>query len=85
MRFKQELESLKSYRDALRDLEEQVAYDAVIKACTREQDAMANTDIPTVLDAMLLTGLVESMKRISCLERCFESLEESLRKSKPNE
>lgn len=85
MRFEQELESLKSYRDALRGLEEQIAYDAVIKACTREQGAMANTDIPTVLDAILLMGLAESMKLISRLERRFEFLEESLRKSKSNE
>ncbi len=85
MRFEKELESLKSYRDALRDLEEQTAYDAVIKACTREQGAMANTDIPAVLDAILLTGLVESMKRISRLEKRFEFLEESLQKSESNE
>jgi hypothetical protein len=83
MRFEQELESLKSYRDALRDFEEQAAYDAIIKACTREQGAMANTDIPAILDAMLLTGLVDSMKQIVRLERRVESLEKSLHK--PNE
>jgi len=83
MRFEQELESLKSYRDALRDFEEQAAYDAIIRACTREQGAMANTDIPAILDAMLLTGLVDSMKQIMRLERRVESLEKSLHN--PNE
>jgi RecA/RadA recombinase len=85
MRFEQELESLKSYRDALRDLEEQAAYDAIIKACTSEQGAMANTDIPTILNAMLLTGLVDSMKRIARLERRLESVEESLHKAQSSE
>ena len=85
MRFEQELESLKSYRDALRDLEEQAAYDAIIKACTSEQGAMANTDIPAILNAILLTGLVDSMKRIARLERRFESVEESLHKTQSSE
>jgi hypothetical protein len=68
MRFEQELESLRSYRDALRDLETQAAYDAIIKACTREQGAMANTDIPAILDTMLLTAVVNLEKRVELLE-----------------
>jgi RecA/RadA recombinase len=80
MRFEEELESLKSYRDALRDLEKQAAYDAIIKACTSEQGAMANTDIPAILDAMLLTGVVDNRRRIDRLEKRFDLLEESVRR-----
>ncbi len=75
MRFEQELESLRSYRDALRDLEMQAAYDAITKVCNREQGALANTDIPAVLSAMLLTGLTDARKDITRLERRIQSLE----------
>jgi RecA/RadA recombinase len=73
MRFEQELESLRSYRDALRDLETQAAYDAIIKACTREQGAMANTDIPAILDTMLLTAVVNLEKRVELLEELHKN------------
>jgi RecA/RadA recombinase len=80
MRLEQELEELKAFRDALKDLERQTAYDEIVKACTSEQGAMANTDIPAVLDAMLLTATVDNSRRISHLSRRVDSLEKSVRK-----
>jgi hypothetical protein len=80
MRLEQELEELKAFRDALKDLERQAAYDEILKACTSEQGAMANTNIPAVLDAILLTATVDNSKRIVHLSRRIDSLEESVRK-----
>jgi len=80
IRFEEELESLRSYRSALRDLEKQAAYDEVVKACTSEQGAMANADIPAILDAMLLTAAVDNRRRIDHLSKRVESLEESFRR-----
>lgn len=80
MKFERELDSLKSFRDALKDLEKQAAYDEIIKVCTGEQGALANADIPAILDAMLLTASVDNRKSINHLSRRVDSLEESMRK-----
>ena len=80
MKFEEELDSLKGFRDALKDLERQAAYDEIIKACTSEQGALANTDIPAILDAMLLTASVDNRRRINHLSRRVDSLEEKVRK-----
>jgi len=80
MKFEQELDSLRKFRDALRNLEKQAAYDEIIRACTAEQGALANADIPAVLDAMLLAASVDNRKRISDLSKRIDSLEESLHK-----
>ena len=79
MKFEQELDSLRGFRDALKDLEKQVAYDEIIRACTAEQGALANADIPAILDAMLWTGLVDSRKSLGHLLRRVDSLEASVR------
>lgn len=80
MKFEEELDSLKGFRDALKDLEKQAAYDQIIKACTSEQGALANADIPAILDAMLLTASVDNRRRINHLSKRVDSLEESVRR-----
>ena len=77
-KFEDELDSLKEFRDALKDLEGQAAYDQIIKACTSEQGALANTNIPAILDAMLLTASVDNRKRIEQLSKRLDFLEESI-------
>lgn len=81
-RFEKELDSLRGFRDALRSLERQAAYDEIIKACTSEQGALANADIPAILDAMLLAGSVDNRRRIKQLSKRVDALEESFRKLK---
>lgn len=80
MKFERELDSLGGFRDALKDLEKQAAYDEIIRACTAEQGALANADIPAVLDAMLLTASVDNRKSINHLSKRLDSLEESVRR-----
>ena len=80
MKFERELDSLRGFRDALKDLEKQAAYDEIIRACTAEQGALANTDIPAVLDAMLLAASVDNRKSINHLSRRVDSLETSMRR-----
>jgi len=80
MKFERELGSLRGFRDALKDLEKQVAYDEIVRACTAEQGALANADIPAVLDAMLLTASVDNRRSINHLSKRLDSLEESIRR-----
>jgi len=81
-RFQQELEDLKEFRDALKDPERQVAFDQIVKVCTSEQGAMANSKIPDVLGAMLLAVEVDNRRLIEYLQKRIDSLEESIRKLK---
>ena len=80
MKLKQELESLKGFRDALRDLAKQAAYDEIVDICTLEQGALSNADIPTILDAMLLTGSVDNRSQITRLLKRVDALEETVRR-----
>ena len=82
MRFEKELNLLKGFRDALKDLEKQAAYDEIVKACTSEQGALANTNIPAILDAMLLAASVDNRRRIERLSKRLNSMEESIQKLK---
>lgn len=80
MKFEQELDSLKGFRYALKDLEKQAAYDEIIRACTSEQGVLANADIPAILDAMLLNASVDNRRRINHFSKRIESFEESVRR-----
>jgi hypothetical protein len=83
MRFEEELDSLKDFRDALKNLERQAAYDEIIKVCTSEQGAMANSNIPAILDAMLLTASVDHSRRIEHLSKRVDILEDEVNRLKP--
>ncbi len=74
-RLNEELDALQGFRDALKDLERQTAYDRIIRACTSEQGALANTDIPAILDALLLTAAVDNRRRIEQLSQRLDVLE----------
>lgn len=81
-RFEEELDSLKGFRDALKNLEKQTAYDQIIKACTSEQGALANTTIPAILDAMLLIASVDNRRYIEQLSKRLYTLEKIIQKLK---
>jgi DNA repair protein RadB len=82
-RLEAELDALQGFRDALKDLEQQAAYDQIIRACTSEQGALANTTIPAVLDAMLLTAAVDNRRRIDHLSKRLDALEAAMHPLKP--
>ena len=84
-RFLAEIESLKSFRDALRTKEDQAAYDAIIKAASFERGAMVNSDIVIVLDAILLCGLVYMTAGIERLEKRVQELENLLNEKSQKE
>ena len=78
MKFEQKLESLKNYRHALIDVEEQTAYDVLMNACKHEQNAIAKSEIPSPLEAMLLTGLVYGINRFAHLEKHMQHIAKTL-------
>jgi len=78
MKLELRLESLNIYRRALIDVEEQAACDVLMEACKHEHKAILNSNIPTSLEAMLLTGLVNSMNRFMHLENHIQCLAETL-------
>jgi len=82
-RLEAELDALQGFRDALKDLEQQAAYDQIIRACTSEQGALANTTIPAVLDAMLLTAAVDNRRRIDQLSKRLDALDAAMHTLKP--
>lgn len=84
-RFLAEVESLKSFRDALRTKEDQAAYDTIIKAASFERGAMVNSDIVIVLDAILLCGLVYMTAGIARLEKRVQELEKLLNEKSQTE
>ena len=83
VKFDQELKSLGSFRDALRSLEMQAAYDEIVQVCTSEQGALANTDIPAILDAMLLATAVSNRRLVDRLSKRVDALEEEVRRLRP--
>ncbi len=78
MKLEQKLESLKNYRHALIDVEEQAAYDVLMNACKYEQKAIANSEIPSPLEAMLLTGLIYGINRFTHLENNMQYITKNL-------
>jgi len=61
--LQEEINSLKrSYREALMDASRRSAFDSILKAWSSEQEAMSYAKIPTVLDVMLLTAVIDNRK-----------------------
>ncbi len=77
-RFMFQLEVLDNFRRGLKTEEDRAAYDAVIHAASFQRGAMANSDIVSVLDAILLSGLVDVYARKIRLEKRIRALEERL-------
>jgi meiotic recombination protein DMC1 len=77
-RFQEELNELeRSFIKALRDPKRREAFDSLVKAWGSEQGAMSYADVPTVLDVMLLTAVLDNRKRI---EELADQLNEVLSK-----
>ena len=66
--LKEEMNRLKrGYREALMDASRRDSFDRLLKAWSSEREAMNYAKVPTVLDVMLLTGLVDNRKLIETL------------------
>lgn len=64
IQFQEEIRTLKKFRNALVDVGHRDAFDRLLKVWGSTQGAMAYADIPYVLDAMVLTAVVDNRKRI---------------------
>jgi len=73
--FGADLETIKAFRDKLKDGDLRVACDAVIRACTAEQGAIKNSNIADTMSAILLATSVEERREIEALEKRLNSLE----------
>jgi hypothetical protein len=86
-RLKNEIERLaRTYRDALKDPGMRMAFDKLVEALGGEVGAMGNADLPSILDAVLLTAAVENRRLIEELRESIMRLETELRekRSRPN-
>jgi len=64
-RLKNEIERLsKTYRDSLKDPNMRRAFDRLVESLSGEVGAMGNADLPSILDAVLLTAAVENRRQI---------------------
>lgn len=71
------------YYNCLRDLDHQGAFDLLLEeAWGPEQAAMANSNIPTVLDALNLTANVHNRKMIQHLIRQLQERDQALEELK---
>jgi hypothetical protein len=70
----------KNYVEMLRDEGHREAFEALLReAWDREHAAMANSELPLVLDALNLTANLHNQSEIQRLERRLEELEKNLR------
>jgi len=66
--LREEMNKLKrSYREVLMDVSRRDAFDSLLKAWSSEQGAMSYAKVPTVLDVMLLTAVIDNRKLIEDL------------------
>jgi len=69
-RIQNEMDSLKkNYREALKDRARQEAFDKIWEAWASEGGAMINSAVPTALDLLLLTAVVDNRKSIEEIRR----------------
>lgn len=86
--LQEEIDNLKrTYREALLDSKRREALDSLIQVWSSEQGAMSYAQIPTVLDVMLLTAVVdnrklieETLRQIKVMRAKMEEMEASLKK-----
>lgn len=63
--FQEEMNNLKrTYREALMDAGRRDAFDSLVKTWSSEQGAMSYARVPTALDVMLLTGVIDNRKLV---------------------
>ena len=76
MIFYEILTSLRNgYRQALKDRSRREAFDHLVPAWSNELGAMSYAEIPSALDAMLLTSIVDNQKCILELSQRCKNLE----------
>jgi len=69
-RIQNEMEDLKkNYREALKDRARQEAFDKIWEAWASEEGAMINSAVPTALDILLLTAIIDNRKSIEEIRR----------------
>jgi len=79
MIMEEELSCLKkTFREVLLDPARREAFDSLVRVWSSEQGAMSYARIPTVLDVMLLTGLVDNRRLIEELYDRFGTLESKI-------
>jgi len=70
--FQEEMNNLKrTYREALMDAGRRDAFDSLVRAWSSEQGAMSHARVPTALDVMLLTAVIDNRKLI---EEVFDEI-----------
>jgi len=70
--LQEEMDNLKrTYREALMDVGRRDAFDSLIRAWSSEQGAMSYARVPTALDVMLLTAVVDNRRLI---EEVFDQI-----------
>ncbi|MEM1582547.1 MAG: hypothetical protein QXK89_08580 [Candidatus Bathyarchaeia archaeon] len=63
--LQKEIENLKrTYREALMDMKRREAFDSLVHIWSSEQGAMSYAKVPTVLEVMLLTAVVDNRKLV---------------------
>lgn len=77
----QMLDLKKNYREGLKDEDKQRAFDELWKAWASEEGAMVNSSIPTALDVLLLTAVVDNRGAIEKIRREATGRPESIRGS----
>ncbi|MBS7653454.1 MAG: hypothetical protein QXF21_05055 [Thermoproteota archaeon] len=86
--LQEEMDNLKrTYREALMDAKRREAFDSLLHTWSSEQGAMSYARVPTVLEVMLLTAIVdnrklieEALKQVKMMRAKLEEVEAGLRK-----
>jgi len=66
--LQEEMDNLeRTYREALMDADRRDAFDSLLRAWSSEQGAMSYARVPTALDVMLLTAVVDNRRLIEDL------------------
>ena len=81
MMMQEEVNTLKrTFRDVLMDPARRDAFDSLLKVWSSEQGAMSHARVPTALDIMLLTGVIDNRRLIEELSDRFGILESKMTK-----
>jgi hypothetical protein len=73
------VDSLKrTFREALLDPDKRKAFDDIVKGWTSEIGAMSYSRVPTILDIMLLTAVVDNRKSVNENREELQDLKDSI-------
>ena len=80
IRFSEELQTLKQFREALMDTARRDAFDSLEKVWSSEMGAMSIVNIPSALDIMILTAAIDNRKLLLKIMDELEILETKILK-----